>query len=152
MSGVYKPLIIGLGAFSSILCVWIVSRLGILKTASAFSAVSPVSLVSYFVWLVKEIGKADWAVTKVILGAEIPDDQRLIGVATSQKSDLARMLFANSITITPGTITVETEPDRFIVHALNQDAADPVALTKMNDRVTATERSPHRPPHRGGDS
>ncbi len=139
MSGIYKPLIIGLGVVSVVLCIWIVHKLRILEAQPVFGSIEPFSLIAYLFWLTKEIGKADWAVTKVILSPDIPDDQRLIAVPTRQKTDFGRMIFANSITITPGTITVETEEDRFIVHALNKAAADQESLGDMNDRVAATE-------------
>jgi len=56
-----------------------------------------------------------------------------------QKSDLAKVLFANSITITPGTVTVETESDQLIVHALTDEAADHAALEDMGKRVCQLE-------------
>ena len=88
---------------------------------------------------VVEIGKADWAVTKVILSADRGDDQRLLHVKSEQRCEFAKMLYANSITITPGTITVETEPGRFIVHALNEEAGDLAALSAMARRVCDLE-------------
>ena len=137
MSGIYKTLIVGLGVVSCLLVVWIVRRLGLLD--ETIGPISPFRVVKYVCWLTVEIGKADWAVTKVILGNELPDRQRLIKVPATQDSDLGKTLFANSITITPGTVTVETEPDYFVVHALTDEAADQSALKSMNDRVTLLE-------------
>ena len=66
--------------------------------------------------------------------------QRLIKVPAAQKRELARALFANSITITPGTVTVETESDHLIVHSLTDEAADLEALEDMGARICAIER------------
>lgn len=96
-------------------------------------------LVRYLFWLIFEIGKADWAVTKVILSNDRGDDQRLLYVKSEQRSDFAKMLYGNSITITPGTITVETEPGRFIVHALNAECGDMEALATMAIRICNLE-------------
>jgi len=144
MSGVYQPLTMGFGAVSSILCVWIISRLEILGKRGITQDVSPIRFFRYLFWLVVEIGKADWAVSKVILAKIPPMRQRLISVPANQNSDIGKMLFANSITITPGTITVETEPDHFIVHALTDEAADMTALADMGGRVCAIEQGTNK--------
>ena len=140
LSGIYKPLIIGFGVFSSICCIWIASKLNLVGKRGLASDVSLSGLVSYLFWLTVEIGKADWAVAKVILSETLPVRHRLIAVPASQKSDFGKMIFANSITITPGTITVETETDHFIVHALTDNAADQKALAEMGKNVSALER------------
>jgi len=61
-------------------------------------------------------------------------------VPATQITDLGKAIFANSITITPGTVTVETESDHFIVHALTDEAADMSALKKMDHNVSSMER------------
>lgn len=140
LSGIYDNLlIIGFGIFSSALCAWIVHHLKLLETQSQQSSLRIISLTKYLFWLVVEIGKADWAVTKVIIAKDMPLKQRFLKVPSPQRSDFSKMLFANSITITPGTITVETESDHFIVHALTDDAADMNALNEMSSKVSNTE-------------
>jgi len=104
-----------------------------------FQEIRPIRFVNYLFWLIVEIGKADWQVTKVILAPKKPQNQSLIVILNSQSSDLGKAFFANSITITPGTVTVETEDDCFIVHALTEHAADRDALADMDRRVTAIE-------------
>ena len=141
MSGIYKTLVVSLGVISCLFVVWIVHRLGLID--QSLGPVSIPRIVKYVAWLTVEIGKADWAVTKVILGNSLPTQQRLIKVPATQHSDLTKTLFANSITITPGTVTVETETDYFIVHALTDEAADQSALKAMNDRVTDLELEKH---------
>jgi len=139
MSGIYKPLLIGFGAASCVLATWIAHRLGILDTEGVPISIDILGMLKYCFWLVVEIGKADWAVTKVILDPAMNIRQRLIRVPATQLSDLGKVVFANSITITPGTITVETEKNDFIVHALTDEAADLDALAEMNRRVCQTE-------------
>jgi len=140
MSGFFKPLLLTFGVLSSVLCVWIVFRLGLNKQHdSFFQEIRIVKLIRYVIWLTVEIGKADWAVTKVILSNERPKNQKLMHVAAGQNSELTKATFANSITITPGTVTVETEENHFIVHALTEEAADLNALAEMNDLVCDLE-------------
>jgi multicomponent Na+:H+ antiporter subunit E len=142
MSGVYQPLIIASGAASSFLCVWIVFRLNLVDPKGILQEFRPLPALRYVVWLTVEIAKADWAVSKVILSETMPNQQRLISVPARQRSDIAKVLFANSITITPGTVTVETEADQLIVHALTDEAADLDALEDMGSRICALERAP----------
>ncbi len=144
MSGVYQPLIIIFGAISSILCVWIISRLGLVDDKAILQRFRFFAGLRYLFWLTVEIGKADWAVSKVILATVMPKQQRLIGVPARQKSDIAKVLFANSITITPGTVTVETEADHLIVHALTDEAADMAGLEDMGARVCDLEHPERR--------
>lgn len=139
MSGIYKPLLIGFGVASCALCTWIAHRLEIKDSEGVPTSIDIIGMIRYSFWLVVEIGRADWAVTKVILDPAMNVRQRLLKVPVSQKSDLGRVVFANSITITPGTITVETEKDYFIVHALTDEAADSEALADMDRRVSKVE-------------
>ncbi len=145
MSGVYEPLTIGFGVLSAILVVWIIAKLGILGTRRLSDEVSLFKFCKYIFWLIIEIGKADWAVTKVILSPKQVVRQRLLSVPASQQSDFGKMLYANSITITPGTITVETEPNQFIIHALTDAAADLSALEEMGNRVCSIENRDGEP-------
>lgn len=141
MSGIYdNPLIIAFGLLSCALCTWVVFRLGLVTKTAAPVGVRIWNFTKYVAWLIVEIGKADWAVTKVIVSKQLPKRQRLIKVPSNQKGEFAKTLFANSITITPGTVTVETESDHFIVHALTDESADLAALEAMGHRVCETEQ------------
>ena len=141
MSGIYKPLIVAFGVISCLLSIWITQRLGLLDShRTIFNFLRPIALIKYLFWLTVEIGKADWAVTRVILGPGKSIRQRLIRVPANQKTDLGKALFANSITITPGTVTVETEEESFIVHALTDEAADTEGLMTMSNAVCHVEQ------------
>jgi multicomponent Na+:H+ antiporter subunit E len=60
-------------------------------------------------------------------------------VPYTQRSDLAQVVFSNSITLTPGTISVETEQEHFLVHALSYGPSDDVDLAQMDRRVSGIE-------------
>lgn len=139
MSGVYKPLVIGLGAASAALAVFVAIRMDSVDGKPMRLHFNPVRLVLYWLWLLVEIAKSNWAVTKLILAPKIDLRQNLFEVPYSQKSEMGQTIYANSITLTPGTITVEVEPDHFLVHAVNYSEDDPAALADMDRRVTATE-------------
>lgn len=139
LSGLAKPVVIALGAISIALVVAIVARLGILDAEGVPLNIRFGRMVRYAFWLLVEILRADWAVTKIILSPDMRLSQRLLRVPATTRTDLGKVVYANSITLTPGTVTVETEGDTFIVHALSDEAADLDALEQMNVRVCGTE-------------
>lgn len=80
--------------------------------------------IRYFGVLVKEIVKANVCVLKIILSPELQPEPAFVYFDTDLKTGLARVLLANSITLTPGTITVSVEDDRFCVHCLDKELAE----------------------------
>ena len=139
LSGLAKPVVLALGLASILLVVAIVWRLDILDNEGVPLNIRIRRMIAYSFWLLVEILKADWAVTKIILSPEMRLSQRIIRVPATTRTDLGKVVYANSITLTPGTVTVETEGDTFVVHALSDEAADLDALTQMNERVCGTE-------------
>jgi multicomponent Na+:H+ antiporter subunit E len=138
LSGHFEPLLLALGLLSCGFAVYLAARMRILDEETVPLQLMPKVFV-YHGWLVLEIWKANLAVSRAILARRMPLAQRFIDVPTTQKSDVARVTFANSITLTPGTITVQTKPGHFLVHALTDAAADAHALADMDSRVTRLE-------------
>lgn len=143
LSGVYKPLIVWLGVGSSILAGYLVYRMDQASRSGRLDLLlRPLKTVGYLAWLLKEIGKSSIAVAKLILSPNLKMRRHFFTVPYSQKSELGETIFANSITLTPGTLTVETAHDFFWVHAVNYSGPEEMdALSDMDARVSATERS-----------
>ena len=139
MSGLFKPLILTFGAGSVLFVVFVMARMDRVDGDSLHWKLRPLAFLGYIAWLMGEIAKANWAVTKVILAPRLSLRQHLFVVPVTAETDVAQVSFANSITLTPGTITVETETDNFLVHALNYSEDDPAAMADMDRRVTACE-------------
>lgn len=139
MSGLYKPLIFSLGAISVFLTIFIIRRMDKVDDHKLGYDIGISSTAKYLLWLMAEIAKSNWAVTKIILSGKTPDSQKMFEVPVTQKSEIAQVIFANSITLTPGTVTVESEDDNFIVHALDFGDDDMEALADMDAHVTAIE-------------
>lgn len=81
-------------------------------------------LVQYFWVLVKEIVKANVCVLKIILSPELQPEPALVYFDTDLRSQLSKVMLADSITLTPGTITVSVEENRFCVHCLDRELAE----------------------------
>ncbi|MBQ2432856.1 MAG: Na+/H+ antiporter subunit E [Clostridia bacterium] len=80
------------------------------------------SVIAYFVRLFIEIFKANIGVLKVIVTGKT--DPYIRTIQTPLKTKLARLMLANSITLTPGTVTVQLEGDKLTVHCLTKEMAD----------------------------
>lgn len=80
--------------------------------------------VRYFWVLVKEIVKANVCVLKIILSPELQPEPAFVYFDTELRTGMAKMVLANSITLTPGTITVSVEGDRYLVHCLDRELAE----------------------------
>ncbi|MGB3625893.1 MAG: Na+/H+ antiporter subunit E [Henriciella sp.] len=136
LSGLYKPLILGLGAASILISLLLASRLNTIDKEGAPYGRLP-QLLSYWAWLLVEIFKANWPVIKACVGANLDINPALVKVKTRCESDLAKTVFANSITLTPGTVTIEVEGDKLLVHALFEEAATPESFAEMDARSFA---------------
>ena len=134
MSGHYTQLLVSLGAVSILVTVLLTLRLtGIDRDTSPYLRIF--GLFGYWVWLVGQVAKANWTVIKACLRADLDINPALIKVKTVCKSDLAKTVFANSITLTPGTVTVDVDEDVFLVHGLYEDDAQPENFTEMDRRA-----------------
>ena len=97
-------------------------------------------VVGYIPWLMLEILKSNLAMVRIILDPKLPISPRIIQVKASQQGEGARVLYANSITLTPGTITLDMHHNQLYVHAIDAASADGVLSGDMDRRVTALER------------
>ncbi|MCH7225606.1 Na+/H+ antiporter subunit E [Haloferula sp. A504] len=92
-------------------------------------------LVPYMFWLAKEMLVAAVHVAIVILRPKGRLDPRLIRFESEQPTLLNAVIFGHSITLTPGTITLDLEDDRYLVHALTPGVARDVIEGSMHRRV-----------------
>jgi multicomponent Na+:H+ antiporter subunit E len=94
--------------------------------------------IVYLPWLVKEIVLSNIHVALMVLRPH-KIHPHLVQVPTSQKTDLGRVIHANSITITPGTISLDLRDGHILVHALTDTTAEGVMSGDMDARVTRLE-------------
>ena len=137
-SGHFTPLLLGFGLASVLLVLVIVGRIGIVDHEGAPIEILPRALL-YAPWLLWEIAKANFDVARIVLSPKMPVSPRLIDCESTQHSDLGRTIYANSITLTPGTVTVAMDGSRFKVHALTREAAEGVLTGEMDRHVTRVE-------------
>jgi len=141
-SGLYEPLLLALGAVSSVFVAWIAQRMGLLTPEPGSAWLRPLRCLAYMPWLAWQVAKANADVARRILSPARAISPRVVRVPSTQASDLARTVYANSITLTPGTISIDVAGDVITVHALSREGAEDLASGEMGERVTALERAP----------
>ena len=141
LSGHTAPLLLSLGAVSALAVVFIARRMDVVDPEG-----HPIHLswkaIPYWPWLLAEIVKANIDVARAIVRPRMPIHPTVLHVKASQKSDLGRVIYANSITLTPGTVTLAVEGEMIEVHALTPAAAESLLTGEMDRRVTIVEGLP----------
>lgn len=135
LSGHLEALILGLGVVSIALVVWLAGRMNVVDAESYPFGLVPRLASSFWPWLLVEIVKSSFDVSRRALGPASAVRPVLLDAEARQRSDLGLVIHANSITLTPGTVSLELAPGRIRVHALHPDIADDVAAGGMDARV-----------------
>ena len=138
-SGHYTPLLIGLGLASCLGVVLLCLRMGIVDREGL-----PLDLtwrtLAYVPWLTLEVVKSNVDLTRRVLRRKVSISPQIVELRSTQKSDLGRATFANSITLTPSTVTIDATTDgHFIVHAVAREVADYLLEGEMDRRATRVE-------------
>ena len=136
LSGHYDPLLLTLGVLSCITCLYVTWKAKFIDE-EGFPLHLLIRLPIYTVWLFKEIIKANIDTAKIIIFNN-PDPQNF-RVKSSQKTEAGKVTYANSITLTPGTVTTVLDGDILEVHALSSDMADDVKSGAMYKKVSWLE-------------
>lgn len=135
LSGHYTYWLLSMGVVCSVLIALLIRKMGILDE-EGHPAQLIFRAVLYWPWLIIEIIKSSWTVTKIILSPSMPISPTLLKVRGTQRSSIGVYTYANSITLTPGTISIEVEGDEISVHALTTSGADDLAEGSMDRRVS----------------
>lgn len=140
LSGIFTPLLLGAGAISAaLIALFCHQRLHILNREA-----QPLHLmgraVSYWPWLILEIVRSALQVARRILSPSLPIKPCYARVPVHQITEAGRVTYANSITLTPGTIAVRLEDDELLVHALHSSGIDDLVGGRMATRVMRFEQ------------
>lgn len=134
LSGMLSPLFLLLGAASIGIVLWLAARMDVADQEGV-----PVSLglrtFAYWPWLIKEIALSNLDVTRRILSPRLPVSPVEFRVTARQATPLGRTIFANSITLTPGTVSMTINGDSILVHALTEEGRDALLAGEMNRRA-----------------
>ena len=135
-SGFFKPLLLGLGALSTLMTLYIVRRMGYFDNETFALDYGP-SLLAYWWWLGGEVIKSALEVARVVLQPRVEVEPQVIEIDASELDLVDQALLGNSITLTPGTLTLDVYQGRIRVHALTAGCAASVEDGEMQRRVAA---------------
>jgi multicomponent Na+:H+ antiporter subunit E len=138
LSGFFTPFLLSAGVGCALAVVWFARRMDVVDHEGHPIQLGPKALV-YWPWLLKEIVKSAWDVSRIILHPKLPISPTLVRFKPSQTTDVGLVIHAQSITLTPGTITIEAGPNEFLVHGLTRSGAEAVVGSEMDRRVTTCE-------------
>ena len=139
LSGHYTALLLGLGAASVALVVFLAWRMDIVDHESQPPLHLSMRVPLYWSWLGGQILLAGWDVARRVWSPSLPIRPALRPVTSAQMSELAQVIYANSITLTPGTLSVAVDDDGIKVHALDLALLDELDCGGMFNRVRRLE-------------
>ncbi len=137
-SGHNTALMLSLGAISITIVVYIAHRMDVVDHEAQPLHLT-LKIPGYYAWLIKEIIVANLLVVKHIWLGNKSISPGFTTVTASQKTDIGKVIYANSITLTPGTVTVNLQGDQFMVHALLRESIKNLESGEMDRRVTQLE-------------
>ena len=137
----HDPLLLGCGVASCVLVTWLALRLEVLD-AEGFPIGPALRLVPYLPWLAWQIVLANLDVARRVWKPRLDISPRFVTVPCRMKTAVGIVTYANSITLTPGTVTVlvDVEDGTFLVHCLTEEAERSLLTGNMHERVKKLER------------
>lgn len=139
LSGHFTVFLVLAGIGSSAAVVWLALRMEVVDREGVPAHFWRAAL-SYWPWLAWEIVKAAWDVSKIIVHPRLPISPTLVRLKPSQRSNVGLVTHANSITLTPGTITVQASAQEFVVHGLTKAGAEACIGSEMDRRISDLEQ------------
>ena len=130
LSASYDPAHVAAGAVVSAVVMWLKPT-----STGAARSVSWLAVPGYLLWLSGRILKSGLHVSRLILHPALPISPRLIHHETPLRKDGELVVLGNSITLTPGTITVEVAPGALVVHAIDEASCADLADGVLDARV-----------------
>lgn len=137
-SGLYKPLLLVLGFFSCMLCVYLADRMGFFNRLALVRVIT--RLPGYWVWVFREVIVSSWDVARTILHPNMPISPTVVEIDTGTDNEAVQVILANSITLSPGTVTLDLHQGKLKVHCLTHAGAEALLSGEAQRRAIALEQ------------
>lgn len=135
LSGMYDPFHLIIGALCAVIIAWKGYQLLFANTRVGDVKLTAVRLLLYIPWLLWQIIMANIHVIGLALSPNMRVDPKIIRFKSKLESDISYVTLANSITLTPGTITMDIKDGEFFIHAIDGKVAEELNTGAMEDRV-----------------
>jgi multicomponent Na+:H+ antiporter subunit E len=136
-SGLYNPLVLGLGVFSCLLSAYMAYRMGFFRHQAPL-ALFP-RLPGYWWWLLREIVASSVEVMRLILKPSLPISPTLVEIQAQTQSPVGLVILGNSITLSPGTVALDVHEGKLLVHCLTSESAQALRDGEANRRAAQLE-------------
>ena len=134
----FEPLMLMFGLSSCILAALITSKLQVVDSSERPLLIF-VRMIGYIPWIAWEIVKSNIDVARRIWRPQMPISPTVVTVKATQETALGLVIHANSITLTPGTLSIDVEPGEIEVHALSAESVADLHNGEMDRRVRKLE-------------
>lgn len=138
LSGHIEALLLSLGIASCLFAAWLANSLSLLNHDSAALRFN-FSIPKFLPWFFIELIKSNLDVSRRILDPKLPIEPTFSTVPISQHSDIAKAVYANCITLTPGTYSININNDTIEVHCLTKQSAADMQKGEMSKRILSLE-------------
>jgi multicomponent Na+:H+ antiporter subunit E len=135
LSGKFDSFHLTLGVLCSVLVGYLFHDLLFVNVRAGDMRVIAARFVKYIPWLIEQIVLSNLHVARLALSPKMPINPQVMRFKSKLETDISLVTLANSITLTPGTITMDIKDNEFYVHALSQKVADDLNAGEMEDRV-----------------
>ena len=137
LSGFLKPLLLSFGVISVAIVIYVLRRMdSIDHEPKAVS--SGFRMFRYTTWLLKEIANSSLEVAKLVWGSPNSLSPSIAKLPIDDIPEKTRVLYANSITLTPGTLSVDLDDQHVTVHALHEQSIADLKEGSMSSRIKKT--------------
>lgn len=138
LSGHFTALLLGFGLISVGLVIWFLRRMD--RVDGQPCALRPSArLAAYLAWLIGEVVKANVDLARRIWHPRLPIEPNWSRLDTRVETPLEKTLYANSITLTPGTLTTDVGDDHLMIHALSREGIEELRAGEMERRIKRLE-------------
>ncbi|MEM1113217.1 MAG: Na+/H+ antiporter subunit E [Pseudomonadota bacterium] len=132
-SGLYKPLLLILGLFSCLLSLWLARSMGFFRHALPLRSL--LRLPVFWGWVLREVIKSSIDVARAVLSPSLPISPTLVELDAGETTAAGKVIVGNTITLSPGTVTIDLHEDRMLVHCLNRQAAEELLSSETQRRT-----------------
>jgi multicomponent Na+:H+ antiporter subunit E len=136
LSGMYNPLLLSFGMASIVLVLFVLRRMETVDKKRQ-QVGTGLRLIRYIPWLIAQVLKSSIQVTKLIWGSPNKVSPTLAKINISNVPPNKRVLYANSITLTPGTLCVDLKDNELTIHALQESSITELEEGYMENKITS---------------
>ncbi len=138
LSGLSQPLLLALGGLSALFVALVTGRMDTVDPEPP-PILPGWRILAFLPWLAVQVVRSNLDVARRVLHPGLPIGPCVIRVRASQRTALGRAVYANAITLTPGTVSIDLEGDTIRVHALGREQAAELETGEMDRRITRAE-------------